>query len=268
MLRRGHEPLQLLDGLAGAPERSGEEVISRFTVRKRAMLLAAWCCTGVCAQQLSDFTTPTPLPPGSTLVIGFLGGYDRWNDEHRSVRRITLSLRQLPGVYAESISNHNRKLALTLIRRAFDSDGDRKLEPPEKAAARIILFGQSWGGAAAVYTARDLEKRDVPVLLTVQIDSVGMRDKVIPANVREAVNFYQHDPFSVRGRAEIHAAEPARTTILGNFKESYRSRSVDESNSSWRRKVFGRSHAKMEVDPAVWSQVEQFILDAIARKQP
>jgi len=244
------------------------------------MLLVALWCAGACAQQLSDLTTPTPIPPGSVLVIGFLGGYDRWNDEHRSVRQITLNLRERPGVYAESISNHNRQLALTLIRRTLDTNRDRKLQPKEKAAARIILFGQSWGGAAAIDTARDLQKRGIPVLLTVQIDSVGFHDKTIPANVREAVNFYQHDQFTVRGRTEIRAANPARTTILGNFKKSYSSRSSDasqnessiespdESDLSWRRKVFGRSHAKMEQDPEVWSQVEQYILDAIARSSP
>ncbi len=272
------------DGFAPALKLSGEEVIGRFTVRKRAMLLMALWCAGAYAQQLSDLTTPTPIPPGSVLVIGFLGGYDRWNDEQRSVRQLTLSLRERPGVYAESISNHNRPLALALIRRALDTNRDRKLQPKEKAAARIILFGQSWGGAAAVYTARDLQQRGIPVLLTVQIDSVGFRDKMIPANVREAVNFYQHDRFTIRGRTEIRAANPARTTILGNFKRSYSSRSSDESQNessmesqeessnqsdlSWRRKVFGRSHAKMEQDPEVWSRVEQYILDAIAGSRP
>ncbi len=259
---------RLLAGFLGAPESSGEALIGRFTLRKRAILLAALCCPVVCAQRFADLTTPTPLPPGSTLVIGFLGGYDRWNDEHRSVRRLALSLRQRPGVYAESISNHNRQLALRLIRRALDTNRDGRLEPDERAAARIILFGQSWGGAAAIYTARDLEKLGVPVLLTVQVDSVGTYDDVIPANVRAAVNFYQHDPFTIQGRAEIQAANPARTMVLGNFRASYVFRSLDESNASWPRREFGGSHAKMELDPAIWSRVERYILDAIARRGP
>ncbi|MGA2569422.1 MAG: hypothetical protein ABSF23_02795 [Terracidiphilus sp.] len=235
-----------------------------FTARRWAVLLLALSCPLVCAQRYSDLTTPTPLPPGSTLVIGFLGGYDRWDDEHRSVRRLILDLRRQPGVFAESISNHNRSLALKLIRRALDANRDGRLEPNEKAAARIVLFGQSWGGAAAVDTARDLEKLGVPVLLTVQVDSVGMEDAVIPANVRAALNFYQHDPFTIQGRAGIRAADPSRTRILGNFEEAYVFRPIDESNASWPRRVFGGSHTKMELDPAVWSRVEQTILDAIA----
>lgn len=232
------------------------------------MLLAAVCCAEAAAQRLSDLKTPTPLPPGSTLVIGFLGGYDRWNDEHRSVRRIILSLRDQPGVYAESVSNHHRRVALKLIRRALDTSHDGKLEFEEKTAARIILFGQSWGGAATIATARDLEKLGIPVLLTVQVDSVGRNDGLVPVNVAAAVNFYQHDPLTLWGRSEIRAEDPARTAILGNFQETYRSRPVDESNASWPRKVMGGSHVKLEQDPAVWNRVEQYISDAIAGRWP
>lgn len=221
-----------------------------------------------CAQHASDLTTPTPLPPGSTLAIGFLGGYDRWDDDHRSVRRLVLELREQPGVYAESISNHNRALAMKLIRRALDANRDGKLEPKERSAARIILFGQSWGGAATIDTARELEKMGIPVLLTVQVDSVGLEDAVIPPNVRAALNYYQHDPFTIQGRGQIRAADPSRTTILGNIEETYIWHSMDESNASWPRRVFGGSHTKMELDPAVWSRVKQTILDAIARREP
>jgi pimeloyl-ACP methyl ester carboxylesterase len=221
------------------------------------------------AQVPSQLVTPTPLPAGSTLVIGFLGGYDRWDDEHRSVRRLVLDLRQHPGVFAESIANRRRHLALQLIRRALDSNQNGRLDPEEVGNARIILFGQSWGGAAAVTTARDLQRIGVPVLLTIQIDSVGLHDDLIPANVRAAVNFYQHDPFTtIHGRRRIRAADPSRTTILGNFDSSYTFRSVDESNASKARQVFGGSHTKMELDPVVWNRVNQYISDAIARRLP
>lgn len=232
------------------------------------MLLVAICCPVLGAQSYSDLITPTPLPSGSTLIIGFLGGYDRWDDEHRSVRRLVLKLRQRPGVYAEAISNHNRRIAIQLIRRALDANRNGRLDTEEIASARIILFGQSWGGAAAIYAARELEKLGVPVMLTVQVDSVGSNDGMVPANVRAAVNFFQRDPLTIRGRAVIRAADPARTTILGNFSTSYVFRSVDESNASWPRRVFGGSHVKMEQDPEIWSQVDRYITDAIAGREP
>ena len=230
------------------------------------MVAAALCCTVLRAQQVSDMATPTPLPPGGTLVIGFLGGYERWDDDHRSIRRLTLKLRKRPGVYAESIANHNRSVALKLIRRALDTNRNGRLDPEERARARVILYGQSWGGAAAIATAEDLEKLGVPVLLTVQIDSVGIHDQIIPANVLAAVNYYQHDPLTIQGRQQIRAADPAKTRILGNFAASYTQRSIDETNASWARRTFGGSHAKMELDPAIWIQVERYIVDAISRR--
>ena len=239
---------------------------SRYTMRKWAMLALVVCCPMLGAQRLQDLAAPTPIPPGSTLVLGFLGGFERWNDEHRSIRQLTLKLRRQPGVYAESISNHNRAVALELIRRALDTNQDGSLDPAERARARIILYGQSWGGAAAIATARDLEHLGIPVLLTVQVDSVGVHDRVVPANVQAAANFYQHDPLTVQGQTTIRAADPTRTRILGNFRSSYIRRSVDESNASWARRTLGGSHAKMELDPEIWSQVERYIDDGIRRR--
>ncbi|MDE3188144.1 MAG: hypothetical protein KGM96_11585 [Acidobacteriota bacterium] len=233
---------------------------------KWAVIVTVMCCPALRAQRLSDLQTPTPIPPGSTLVIGFLGGFDRWNDEHKSVRRLVLKLRETPGVYAESIGNRNRKLALDLIRKALDTNRNGHLDVEERAHARIILFGQSWGGAAAVATARDLNQLGIPVLLTVQVDSVGFHDQVIPANVLAAANFYQHDPLTVQGERKIRAADPAKTRILCNVGVSYKHRWVDTSNASWFRRTFGGSHVKMEQDPAIWSRVEQYIADAIGRK--
>ena len=235
-------------------------------MRSWVIVAAALCCSVLRAQRLADMATPTPLPPGATLVIGFLGGYEPWNDEHRSIRQLTLKLRKRPGVYAESIANHNRSVALKLIRRVLDTNRNGRLDPEERARARVILYGQSWGGAAAIATAEDLDKLGVPVLLTVQVDSVGIHDQTIPSNVLAAVNYYQHDPLTIQGRQQIRAADPARTRILGNFAASYTQRSIDESNASWARRTFGGSHAKMELDPAIWSQVERYIVDAISRR--
>ena len=240
-----------------------------FKLRVAVLCAVALCTFQAAAQRFTQLTSPVPLPPGSTLVIGFLGGYDRWNDDHRSVRQLVLKLRGRPGIYAESISNHNRTVALKLIRNALDTNRNGHLDPEEKADARIILFGQSWGGAASVATARELQKLGISVLLTVQIDSVGVHDGIIPKNVMAAANFYQHDLFTtIHGQSNIRAADPAKTTILGNFKMSYSSRDVDLSNASVRRRIFGGSHTKMELDPVVWSRVEQYISDAIARRLP
>ncbi len=244
--------------------------MSRLLYLRNLLIFAGAVCAPLArAQHLAELSVPTPIPAGSTLVVGFLGGYERWDDEHRSVRRLVLKLRAQKGVFAESLSNHNQKTALKFILRALDTNRDRKLDFAERARARIILFGQSWGGAATIDVARELDRLGVPVLLTAQVDSVGLRDQVVPPNVRAAVNFYQHDPLTIEGQSEIRAADPSKTAILGNFEESYVRRPIDASNasnSSWARSTLGGSHARMELDPAIWNSVEQYINEAISKR--
>lgn len=233
-----------------------------LAVRIVVLGLAASVAQG---QVFSNLTTPLPLPRGTTLVIGFLGGWDHWNDPHRGVRKLALKLREEdPGVFAEAMSNHRQKLALELIRKAFDWNHNGRLDPEERAHARIILYGQSLGGGAVVKVARQLEVLNIPVLLTVQVDSVSRHDDVIPANVEAAANLFQRDGPPIMGRKSIRAEDGSRTRILGNFQYHYRSKKIDMSSASWKRKTLEGAHAKMELDPEVWARVEGFIQDAIA----
>ncbi|MGH9805286.1 MAG: hypothetical protein ACRD4D_08955, partial [Candidatus Acidiferrales bacterium] len=213
-------------------------------------------------QQFSDFITTTPLPEGHTLVIGFQGGRQRWDSEREGTRRLALKLRgiNLPGVHVETVENKRRALALELIEKAFDRNRDGQLDDGERAAARLIVYGQSFGGAATVKLTRELEARGIPVLLTVQVDAVGRDDDVIPANVRRAANLYQRDGWLIRGEPEIRAADPAGTEILGNFRFSYKYKEVDMSQVPWHQRLFRDAHAKMCNDPDVWAKVEELIL--------
>jgi hypothetical protein len=109
--------------------------------------------------------------------------------------------------------------------------------------------------------ARELESAGLPVLLTIQVDSIakpGENDGVIPANVSEAANFYQADGL-VRGQRQIRAADPARTRILGNFLSDYKTNPIDCKEYPWYDRFFMRSHIEIECDPKVWNQVESLI---------
>ena len=154
-------------------------------------------------QRYEDFSTPTPLPEGDYLILGFQGGVRAWGDESEGVRRLALNLRaaRLPGVHVETVENARRDLALQLVRNALNRDRDGQLDPQERASARVILYGQSFGGAAVVKFARQLEAQGIPVLLTVQIDSVGRDDAVTPSNVRRP-------PISTSATASSFAASP------------------------------------------------------------
>ena len=216
-------------------------------------------CLPAKSQRLRDFDVPGALPRGSTVVIGFLGGYENWNDPHRGVRKVALELRSLnvPGLYVETIENRHQGLAMKLLERAGVSSD---------AHVRVILYGQSWGGAALIRTAQELKKEGVPVALTVQVDSVGLHDAVIPSNVQAAANLYQHDIIGIEGRTKIRAEDPAATRILENTRLSYLFRptsTLNEADMSWARRVLGGSHAKMEADSVVWEHVEALILNSV-----
>lgn len=227
------------------------------------LLLCALVGSTLLAQRLDQLATKTPVPAGDTLVLGFLGGWERWDDDHRSVRKLALRLRQTPGVHAESIANHRFKTAEKLVRRALDTNGNGKLDPAEKKQARVILYGQSMGGGAVVKMARKLEGWGVPVMLTAQVDSWGVRDGRIPANVRSAVNYYQTERLTIRGEREIAASNPAQTRIIGNFKMHYPIWFPFPQPDEWHRKVFGGAHARMEADPLLWAQIELIIRTAM-----
>lgn len=174
----------------------------------------------------------------------------------------------LAGVWVETVENRKRDLALELVRKAFDRNRDGTFDRQECESTRLILYGQSFGGAAVVKFARQLKPLGIPIMLTVQVDSVGLNDEVIPSNVATAANLFQRDGFFVRGPKRIRAEDPNVTEIIGNFQFSYRDRAIDLSGVPWHKKAFRADHARMDLDPVVWAKVEELILRALARTEP
>ena len=237
---------------------------ARLPVRcfRAALALAGVIAPPLHGQTWEDFRTPTPIGPDDTLVIGFLGGRERWDHDERSPRKLALKLRSLrvPGLHVETLANRNRPLAVTLIERAFDRNRDGVLDPAERASARIVIYGLSFGGAAAVKLARDLSERNIPVRLTILIDSVGRDDAVIPPNVRRAANFYQTDGLVIRGEGPIRAEDPKRTTIIADCEMDYSKRKIDISHVNWFKKLGRVAHSYISYDPQVWTRVETLVL--------
>lgn len=204
-----------------------------------------------------------PQTAPSYIVAGFVGGFVSHNDlRHAPVQLAQRIQRSAPkDTYVQVFENRRRKDAFRTILRLLDRNHDGVLSDEEKAQARIILFGHSWGAAAAVLLARDLNRAGIPVLLTVQVDSVAklwQNDAIIPANVGTAVNFYQPHGI-VHGRREITAADPSRTEILGNYRFDYKKEPVRCEELSWSDRFFTPGHAQSECDPHLWSQVEALV---------
>lgn len=220
---------------------------------------------GAQGQSLREVAVACPVPEGARVAIGFLGAFEKWDDAHRSVRKLTLRLRE-QGWQAESFSHRNLRTAKKVMVQALDRNGNKRIDPGEAAGARVVIYGQSMGGGAAVKLAKFLRGKQVPVLLTVQVDSFGARDVLIPDNVRSAANFYQKHRLTVRGEARIQAADPTRTRILGNFEYEYPFWKLDAWPESWPRRIFGGAHARMEADPVMWARVEALIREAGEQK--
>jgi thioesterase domain-containing protein len=218
-------------------------------------------------QTFEDFTTPLPLKPGETLILGIVGGWERWDNPARCVRRnaIVLKRKKLPGVHVETVENHRLELAEELIRRAFDADGDSRLSREEAGRANLILFGQSLGGRAALYLARTLNGWGVPVRLAALVDAWGRDDYRVPPNVAAAVNIFQRDHWLIKGASRLHPEDPARTKILVNRQVSYKGRAgaIDTSDDLAKHRIFMGAHSLIEHDPEVWDEVVARILAAI-----
>ena len=210
-------------------------------------------CAGI---TVADLSTPAPAPDGACVVVGFLGGRDSWDDADKGIRKLALELRDpARGVYVETFENQRRDVAEAFVARSWHP------------SARLVVYGQSFGGAAVVKFVRTLEQRGVPVLLSLQIDSVGRGDGAIPANVQHAANLYQDDGWFIRGEHPIRADDADATRILGNWRFRYDvppGSDISLDGVPFFKRLFRIPHAKMDRDPRIWSVVELLIGSACA----
>lgn len=212
------------------------------------------------ARPITSSGSPT-IPP--VIVIGFVGGFVKHDNAVHSPVQLAARLRaDYPsGVYAQVFENRRREKAHQEILRVLNANHDAALSAEEKRNARIIIYGMSWGASETITLAQELEKDGIPVLLTIQVDSVSkirQNDAVIPANVEEAINFYQPDGL-LHGQPKIRAADPAHTRIIGNFKFDYKANPIACDAYPWYDRVFAKFHTEIECDPNVWKQAEALI---------
>jgi hypothetical protein len=197
------------------------------------------------------------------IVVGFVGGFIKHDDPvHAEVQLASRLRKDYPtGVDVETFESYHGENAVKKILTLLDANHDGMLTPSEKQKARIILYGHSWGASEAITVARELDKDGIPVLLTIQVDSVSkmrQNDAVIPGNVAQAANFYQPDGF-VHGQRTIRAADPSRTKIIGNFRFEYKASDYNCNEYPWYDRFLVKAHTQIECDPKVWKQAEALI---------
>jgi hypothetical protein len=241
-----------------------------FKLCKRISQRVSWFLVFVlCAPAFAGNPEPaaTGASASSAIVIGFLGGFVHRNDARHAEVQLAEKLRQEYGGQAKVgiFENHRREEAHAAVVKWLDRDGDAVLSQSEKHQARIVLYGHSWGGSAVLALARELEKDQIPVLLTIQVDSIakpGINDRVVPPNVVRAVNFYQTGG-ALHGEKKIVAADPSRTEILGDFRLDYKTEPAPCSSYPWFARHFLKGHTAIECDPNVWSRIESMIQQSL-----
>jgi hypothetical protein len=227
-----------------------------------AFLFAAVLIPGHTISALAVPANDASTKPPS-IVIGFVGGFIAHdNPVHAEVQLAARVRKEYPaGVDVETFESYRGERAQREIVKLLDANHDGALTVEEKQNARIIIYGHSWGASESIYLARALEKKGIPVLLTLQVDSIsrpGGDDTTIPANVAQAANFYQAHGL-LRGHHDIRAADPGRTRIIGNFQFDYAASPLKCSEYPWYDRIFVKPHTQIECDPAVWDQVESLI---------
>lgn len=203
------------------------------------------------------------------IILGFVGGFARRDDmKHPEVLFATyLQNRYGSAVHVEVFGNHEGKVAIKDTIRRLDKNNDGLLTDAEKTQTRIILYGHSWGASQVLAIARELQLREIPVALTVQIDSVkklGQDDRRVPTNVATAVNFYQSRGVTP-GQPHIVPADATRTIIVGNFHMRYKHHQIKCDNYRWMSRVFNGPHHQIENDPQIWDRVTSLIDSELLR---
>jgi hypothetical protein len=231
-------------------------------LRTLALVLTVGTATSLLQAAEGGVVGPPASPP-SYIIVGFVGGFVRHTNPHHGPVQLADRIQQTASkdAHIEVFENRHRKAAYRSILRLLDSNHDGLLSADEKAAAHIMLFGQSWGASATVMLARELDRAGIPVMLTVQVDSVAkpwQNDQIIPENVSVAANFYQPHGI-IHGTKMIRASDDSKTHILGNYRFDYRQTPAHCGSYSWLEQTFIPSHMQSECDPRLWSRVEDLI---------
>ena len=81
--------------------------VVRVPITRWGVSLVLISLSGFAHQRWEDFTLRTPLAPGETLIIGFQGGRDAWNNEKVGVGRMAAKLRKmdLPKTHVETVEH-------------------------------------------------------------------------------------------------------------------------------------------------------------------
>ncbi len=187
-----------------------------------------WMCpTATRAQSaaFADGTAAMKNPPaielGATcriIYLGFVGGLESANNKNSGVVNIrdTLEGEEFPDVCAKSYSPYVWMEGRDWLLKHFPSHAGALTPAELERSPRVVMVGHSLGGWAMMAVARALCKRDIPVELTIHVDSVGITDSTLPRNVKAAAIFHARDVLMFLTTKRLRREDPKRTELLAN----------------------------------------------------
>jgi pimeloyl-ACP methyl ester carboxylesterase len=131
--------------------------------------------------------------------------------------RDTLRGPTYPDVCAKSFLPYNPAAGYEWILSHFPSHPGPLSKGELQHCPRIILVGHSTGGWAMLSVARELRDKEIPVELTIQVDSVGIDDVTVPSNVKEGAIFHAHDPLMFMTTKRLKLEDSSKTKIVANI---------------------------------------------------
>jgi len=157
-------------------------------------------------------------PGCKILYAGFVGAMETSDHKSSGVVQIRDTLRgpTYGDVCANSFMPYKFSTGLDWILEHFPSHEGAMTEEEVRNGPKIILYGHSTGGWAMLAVARELQRREIPVELTVQADSVGFTDLTIPSNVKSGAIFHANDVLMFMTTKRLKLQDATKTTIVAN----------------------------------------------------
>jgi hypothetical protein len=167
----------------------------------------------------SSDSNAAPHPNCSMVYAGFVGALETSNHKHSGVVQIRdiLQSPEYSDVCAASFIPISWTSGRDWILTHFPSQPGPLTAQEAASCPRVILVGHSTGGWAMLSVARALRAKNIPVELTIQIDSVGVTDYTIPRNVKYSAIFHAWDALVFMTTKSIKLEDPTHTTIVANI---------------------------------------------------
>lgn len=191
--------------------------------------ILSWLCAAVVASQEKSTvlnmnakeTRPAsgePTQHCQILYLGFVGALEPARNKNSGVVQLRdfLKAPQFSDVCAKVYSPYVWTDGRDWLLSHFPVHAGPLTEAELEDAPKVVLVGHSMGGWAMLSVARELRTREIPVELTVQVDSVGITDYTIPRNVKAGAIFHAHDVLMFMTTKNVRLEDPTKTRLVAN----------------------------------------------------